>query len=699
MPIVDHDGRPISKRTEDEEFQMLLDDIGRLPAHEQEALFELYEQMQQENGNEVYQDIASVEYDTPPVDVKTFLTDPYFLGETGGALWPKLVDDMVELFEGGYHEAILGGSLGWGKSFFSTTALTYLIYQMSCLRNPQRAYGIAEGSHVYVAVLSVTEKVARRVAIQELMGKITHSRYFKEQFPSKAAPSNLEIKFPKRIQVVGGSTGSSAIIGLNAFGGLIDESSFMGGDKEVDRQGRLVIVDKGEKIYHSIIRRMKSRFQKVGRLPGLLILASSKERPSAFVETRITQAREQRDPNVYVREYATWHVKPAEAFTGETFRIVVGNERYQSKILDADESDERYRELGLRIVEVPEEYRRDFISDMDTSLRDIAGVATQAVSPFIGRYEALYECFENNSLKLPLGGEGEADVARGEWVSNTPLQINWGMVAHQKQRRLPGGYTEDMWVPKRKPAAPRFATIDLALSSDSAGLAIGYISGWTEVVRRDASLEEYVELAPMIEFDLILRIMPPPGDEIDIATVRSIIYQYADHGFNIRFVSCDQYQSADTLQQMRKRGIEAEVISMDRTPEPYEVTRACIYEGRMRAPNHPWALREMTQLQRVPRPNGGYKIDHPAVGNDGKPGSKDVSDAIAGVVYNLTQRAPGQPLPMMMGAVEGAQAERVDNSWVTDGKTIIQTETGSSMGTKGIVGGAGSSGPGPFLKG
>lgn len=697
MPIVDRKGRPLSVRTVDEEHDMLMADIGRLPMPEQNALLELYDQVQEggEEGIRTFEGVARVEYETAPVDVRTFLTEPYFLGETGSALWPKLVDDLVELFEGGYHEAVLGGSLGWGKSFFATTALAYLIYQMSCLRHPQRAYGIAEGSHVYIAMLSVTEKVARRVAVNELIGKIAHSRYFKEKFPPKAAPSLLEIRFPKRIQVVAGSTGSSAIIGLNAFGGLIDETSFMGGDKEVDRQGRVVTVDKGEKIYHSIIRRMKSRFQKVGQLPGLLLLASSKERPVAFVEKRIEQAREQKDPSFYVREYATWDVKPAEAFTGEIFRIVVGNERYQSRIIDDDAPQstiDRYLEMGLRIVEIPEEYRNDFLSDMDTALRDIAGVATQAVSPFIQKYEALYEAFERSGLRLPTGGEGEDDVANGEWVSNTPLVINWGRIAVQRQRRLPGGYTEDVWVPMHRPEAPRYVHIDLALTGDSAGLCIGHISGWTEVVRRDAELNEYVELAPVIEIDLLLRIIPPPGDEIDIATVRSIVYQFVDHGYNIRFLSCDSWQSADTLQQVRKRGIEAEVISIDKTTEPYEITRTCIYESRLRAPYHPYCVRELTQLQRVPRRSKGlstsysYKIDHPAIGPDGKPGSKDVSDSLAGVVSALTQRAPGQPLPPMMGVSVGEVVEQQDASWVTGGMVPVQTETGSQAGGRGIVG-------------
>jgi hypothetical protein len=216
----------------------------------------MYERLQAGEQHD-YEQIAKVEYETAPADIRTFLTDPYFLGETGSSLWDQLKDDLVELFEGDYHEAALGGSLGWGKTFFATTAMTYVLYQMSCLRDPQSAYGIALGSHIYLAMLSVTEKVARRVPVNELIGKITHSRYFKEQFPSKAAPSLLEVRFPKQIMVVAGSTGSSAIIGMNAFAGFIDETGFMGTAKELDRMGREVITDRGEAIYKSIIRRMK----------------------------------------------------------------------------------------------------------------------------------------------------------------------------------------------------------------------------------------------------------------------------------------------------------------------------------------------------------------------------------------------------------------------------------------------------------
>lgn len=710
MAILDDKGRPRSVRTEDEEEELLLEQIARLQPHERKALMEVHDIVVRGQASE-YEKLATAEYVRKPVDVKTFLSDPYFLGETGGSLWPRLKDDMVELFEGDYHEGVLGGSIGWGKSFFATTAMSYVIYQMSCLRSPQLAYGIDPGSHIYVAMLSVTEKVARRVAVNELIGKIEHSRYFKEHFPAKAAPSQLEIKFPNSVQVVAGSTGSSAIIGLNVFAGFIDETSFMGDAKEVDRLGKFVATDVGEKIYKSIIRRMKSRFQRAGRLPGVLLTVSSKERPTAFIEKRIQEAREQNDQHFFVREYATWDVKPPEFFSKKTFKVVAGNDKVQSRILpdDATEADElRYKELGLQIVEVPEDYRMDFERDIDGSLRDIAGVATESVSPFMQRTDTI---FEAEDPTLPIATRAETGEVMEEWTANTPLPLQWHLVADQYERKLTGGFVEIAWRPRRHPNAIRYAHIDSSLTGDATGIAIGHVSHWTEVVRRDFRGDEYNELAPVIETDLLLRVVPPAGDEILLSEVRTILYQYIEHGFQIGYVSMDAYQSADGLQQLRKRGVEAEVISVDRTTEPYDVLKGAFYERRIKLQPHRYMAIELRNLQRVPHGMGKMKIDHPKVMSGPKgnqiPGSKDVADALAGLVFSITQRSPGRPIPPLLGTSDAAGGgdRKDDGSWVTGGSVMVGDQGGSRTprggSVKGPKGGGGGSGapPLPFVKG
>lgn len=578
----------------------------------------------------------------------------------------------------------VSNSIGWGKSFFASCGLAYVIYQMSCLKDPQQVYGLAPGSSILVSLLSVTREVARRVPLAELNSKLEQSPYFKEQFPFKFASTMYEIRFPKRITVVGGST-SSSVLGGNVFAGFIDEVSYMGDERGVEG-GRYVPVDKGAKLHTAITRRMKSRFQKVGKLPGVLFVVSSKERPVAFVEQRIKEVRETGDRSCFVREYATWDVKPEESFSDESFKIAVGNDRVRATLDPTPEQEAWYQDNGLQVIEVPDDYRTDFEHDLEGSLRDIAGIATEAISPFIHRVEKLAESITD--LPSPLDIE--------EWQSGTPLEFHWNRVCEGFERRLPGGFKEQGWRPRRHPGAARYAHIDPALTGDAAGVCISHIAGWIEVIKRDSIGDEYTELAPVYETDLILAVKPPPGDEIFLGDLRAIVYQFAEHGFQIARGTLDSYQSADTIQQFRQRGIEAEVLSVDRKPDPYEVLKTAIYEGRMRLQKNDTLQRELHQLQRVPHGRSGkWKIDHP------KRGSKDIADALCGVTFSLASHLPGQPLDPVRSSREAAPEDAQDHSWVTGGSVMVPPSARRGGARQSMVGPAkdGAPFPMPFVKG
>jgi len=661
--IVEQDGRPRSVRTERERREEFRHQLTSMSGAERAALFSLLEDI---DDNNTHDKLFDIHYEREPVSPLQFLTDDYYLGAVGNNMWPELKKDFVELFEGGYTEAILSGSLGWGKSFFATCGICYVIYQMSCLANPQEVYGLAPGTGLAVALLSATREAAKRVPLTEVGSKLQLSPYFGEACPFKIAQTMYEIRFPsKRMTVIAGST-ASATIGTNVFAGFIDEMAFMGSDKKLDHNGRLVAVDKSEIITKAITRRMKSRFQKIGRLPGLMFLVSSKERPVAFIEKKIEEAREADDPLVFIREYATWDVKPKIDFSGKTFRIAVGNDRYRSKLDPTDTDEAWYLDQGLRVIDVPDDYRQDFERDLEGSLRDIAGLATETISPFIHRIEKIQEAVVE-SLPQPCVEE--------EWVQGNDLEFVWERVARPYERRLPGGYTETAWRPLRHPEAPRHAHIDPSLTGDSAGIVIAHIAGWTEVVRRDKAGEEYSEVAPVVETDLILKVSPTPGDEIVLSNLRWIVYQFMEHGFSVTFASCDSYQSADTLQQFRGRGINAEVQSIDKTVIPYDLVKTALYEGRIRLQGNSWIVVELQQLMKVPKPRAkGYKIDHPRIGKDGSVGTKDIADCLAGVVYSLTQREPGRPIPMTTSAPAPTAEESNDHSWVTDGLQMVKPE-------------------------
>lgn len=152
-----------------------------------------------------------------------------------------------------------------------------------------------------------------------------------------------------------------------------------------------------------------------------------------------------------------------------------------------------------------------------------------------------------------------------------------------------------------------------------------------EIVEREG------EKKPYIVIDMLLRIHALPGTEIMLSDVRHLIYYLRDDlRFRVTGVSLDGFQSTDTLQQLRKKRMSADYVSVDKSTLPYEDLREAIYERRFEFPPYKTylfrgstdrveiAVQELMRLQ-----FDGKKVDHPA------DGSKDVADAMAGVCYML----------------------------------------------------------------
>jgi len=70
---------------------------------------------------------------------------------------------------------------------------------------------------------------------------------------------------------------------------------------------------------------------------------------------------------------------------------------------------------------------------------------------------------------------------------------------------------------------------------------------------------------------------------------------------------------------------------MDTSTLPYEITKSALYDNRISMPFHEKLRKELASLEVDPKKG---KIDHPATAT----GSKDCSDALAGVVAGLISR-------------------------------------------------------------
>jgi len=650
MIVTGRNGRKKSQVTVGELRQQTDETVNGLTEEEQHLLGALAEE-QSSNSKEIRDGLDEHIYHTQPVTMAEFLENPYYLGESCTTLYPELRQDLIDLFDYPYRETVLTGGIGVGKTFILSIAICRVIYELSCMISPQETFGLSKGSEMVIPLISKNLTLAREIMKSAVDDKIKESQYFMTKFaPDMKKEYTL---FPHNIRVTIGSYGSDRILGSNVFTVGMDETNFPPKRKKQQiatgfgQKLKASHFDIVEKMYRGMVRRIKSRFQKAGGgFPGMVILASSAATVESFTERKIRESAD--DPDVFVRDHTQWTAKPLENFCGEFFYILCSRSAMKSRILNEEEydmvTDEFLESNEAFVMDIPIEFRDDFDSNMEDSLRDIAGFSTEAISQFMQRTGAIAECTDPDR-EHPFSDE--------EWTAGKKAKIDWNHLVIKFQRRLPGNYTEDAFTRRRNPTAMRWCHMDTSTSGDSTGITIAHIERWVEVVRRDEEGNRHVDVSPYYIVDFMLRVNPPPAEQIQMADLRAMLYQFRKKGFKFIGFSSDSYQYVDMHQQLKRKGITPHLISMDTSPDPYEELKSAFYENRIEIYNYKPFIDEFKQLE-YDRLSG--KIDHPTAG------SKDVSDSVAGAIWGLKKASTRMPL---YGKTEKGKMPAHEHSWVS----------------------------------
>ena len=451
------------------------------------------------------------QYRLPPVDPVTFVEAPQLFAKAD-VLWPAVMEALVELNSGQYVEAVLTGGIGCGKTTLALYTAAFQLYLQSLMQDPHGEHGLDPSTEILIIFQSITAHAAQSVDYRRFRDMVVSSPYFAREYPCDRNTKS-EMQFPRRIVVRPVSGESTAVIGENVIGGVIDEMNYM---EVVDRSRRAVggdgTYDQAVEGYQAVVRRRKSRFMRRGALPGVLCLVSSRRYPGQFTDIKEQEAKT--DPAIYVYDRRSWEVRPAGSYSGRTFRVFVGSGTRNPSIMDDDETIPGG--AGDRVIEVPVEYKRDFEADLMAAIRDIAGLSTYARHPFIMDVEAVDDCFGRVKSVL------YADLVDFE---TTKLSI----------------------YPRRivSPDKLRFAHVDLARVSDSAGVAVAHVVKFVRVARGE---DVGYEVLPVVALDLVLEVRPPPAGEINFAKIRALFYKLRDLGMNLKWITYDSYQSTDSIQ-------------------------------------------------------------------------------------------------------------------------------------------------------
>jgi hypothetical protein len=537
--------------------------------------------------------LAASPYRVPPVDVETFLLDPYYLN-LHGQVYDLVLPEVVECNSGKYVEAVFTGGIGSAKTTVALWTTAYQLYLLSITRSPHALYGISVNDELIIVFQNITEKLARTVDYPRFKAMIAGSPYFQQHFAFDDSLDS-EMHFPNRIIVKPVSGSSMATIGQNVIGGLIDELNYMAVIEKSSRSVDAGTYNQAIEVYNSIARRRKSRFLSGGKMPGILCLVSSKRYPGQFTDIKEEEAK--KDPTIFVYNKRVWDIKP-EAFSTRKFRVFIGDDFRKPRIL---EDGEKVEPEDQHLVDhIPEDFRVDFEKDTTNALRELAGVSNLTKSPFIPDPAAINRVFIK---RKSIFSRDDTDFDRRELKIIPDVFIN--------------------------PEMPRFCHIDLAVSGDSAGVTIGHVDRFMTMDRGGG----ISELLPHIHIDGALEVVPPRNGEILFYKLRRLLYMVRALGLNLRWVTFDAFQSVDSIQLLRQKGYSVGLTSMDKETTPYDFLKAAIYDKRVDIPQNPKLLKELRELQFVLNTlNKKFKVDHLPTG------SKDIADSLAGVVFGLTMR-------------------------------------------------------------
>lgn len=536
------------------------------------------------------------------------------------------------------------------NTFCTVTILLYRIVLARLLRNPQAFFGLAKGSQIFYAILSVTRSVVQETAFGDVLNFMANSPFFIEEChfnPSKKY-ANLRIPLGQNLFMTAGSQGWH-IIGRNAMGVALDEGNF-----RLESNPDL----KAYKLYDEVRTRIRNRFQKMaGFMPAISILSSSARDESSFTEKVINDIEQSKDKDQLIYRYAVYKIKAHTLkLDSRWFKVAYGLKNVDPYILQGwykhdgtpieKMGPHEVPPSGAKVELVPGNYFSDFKRNVKTNLQSVSGISTGGSFRFFGNTLDLERAVESGVksglvnpctvVSIPLSEEDKQEI----WDFLDPKIF--------LTKRL------SQIIPKRDPEAYRYCHLDLATRTQ-AGLSICHVVGKQKVegLIREGG-EVFDEYRMIVEYDFILSIIAGKQKPISINKVINFLYWLRDIcSFRFAVVTADQFQSALPLQLLEKQRFKVANLSVDKTKKPYEAWRSAFEESRVRMFQQSILMNEAEHLVDL-----GDKVDHPDTN------SKDVSDSACGAYFDAitfkdeaSMRSPHGGVPGVYSNVDLVQEE------------------------------------------
>ena len=554
-----------------------------------------------EKSEVIYEAIGKEVYKTNPVDVMTFITDPYFLGsvyDTVFKIWKEMIQEIYPApFCKKYDEVILSCATRCGKTYIGTFVAAYELYLLTTMINPIKTYSV---SNIVFALLSKDASTAVSQIGGELFKVLTQSPYFKDTVKEKLSFSKLDkdgVRVTDDIIFKAGSS-ISTVIGTNLYYGIVDEMNAKPANVAAEN-----LVESRMKLYREMRDRRESSYSKAPKRTGMLMFTSSPTDEGDVLSEIIDDTKKNGIEGVLIRDnISRWEAR--EEDMDDTFDFFLGSDTKDPCILDG--TIELKAEEMDRVIQIPNktDYYNSFRSDPYLSIQNIAGRRTMPETALFNTVAVFEKVFYK-----------EQDI----FTTDTPK------ISVESFRTLDDFLKDDKKDYFSHPYRPdcfRYIHLDMAYRCDRFGIASVYSDRVKYVSEEDG--HEIMRRKYFVDFCLGIESLNK--ESVDILKVLEFVYTLKERGYPLKLVTTDNHQGEIARQMIAKRGVKTDYLSMEKSKEQYLNLKNIIITESLEGYINPTLMKELRGLRESQK-----KIEK------GKGYTDDMSDALAGALWSCSQ--------------------------------------------------------------
>jgi hypothetical protein len=535
--------------------------------------------------NDIIDMLDGEEFEERPVDLRTFVTSPQYLGlpplselqytliEKSSQIYKESTliklfgeEEGKRMFKQTATEVIAQLGKGSGKDYSSTIAVSYIVYLLLCLKDPATYYGKPPGDAIDILNIAINAQQANNVFFKGFKTRIEKSPWFIGKYTDKAS----EMKFDKAVTVHSGHSEREAWEGYNVIVVILDEISGFAIDNTTGHDQAKT----ADAIYDMYRASVDSRFPDFGKVILLSFPRFKNDPIQKFYESVIGE----KETIVRSHKFKMDEDLP-DGTEGNEFEIEWEEDHIKSYLIPKVYALKRptWEVNPTRSIE---DFKTAFYKNSMDALGRFACMPPEMVDAFFKSREKIEKAFNKTGMAVDKFGRLE------EWFKPEEDKVY-------------------------------FIHVDLAQKHDHCAVTMAHVDRWVNV----KITNDYSQPAPVVSVDAVRYWTPTPDKSVDFTEVKEYILSLKTRGFNIRLCTFDRWNSHDMMQQLKQYNINTEILSVAK--KHYDDMAMVVLEERLSGPHIPLLIDELLQLKIM-----RDRVDHP------RKGSKDLADATCGAIYN-----------------------------------------------------------------